>query len=173
MVYYLWLTIGLCRLVTPPQSNTRTPTVHYFKSFVAYLLILTTTVLQAESNWPMAGGPGGTWKVEGPEPPLEFSVRADRNIQWKTSLPEGGQSGIAVFGRLAFLTIMKPWIPQHNPDLLRAQQQDIVDAHAALLKEVDKELLDFDSAFATTHALYASNSKQIEEHISKRVDMAK
>ena len=145
--------------------------MHCFKSFVAYLLILTTTVLQAESNWPMAGGPGGTWKVEGPEPPLKFSVRADRNIQWKTPLPEGGQSGIAVFGDLAFLTIMKPWIPQHNPDLLKARQQDIVDAHAILLIEVDKKLLDSDSDFATVHTLYTSNSKQIEEHISKRVDM--
>ncbi len=55
-------------------------------------------------HWPQAGGPDGTWSARGPEPPLSWSVEHDRNIRWRTPLPNGGQSGIAVWGSRIFLT---------------------------------------------------------------------
>lgn len=55
------------------------------------------------AQWPQAAGPDGTWRVRGPAP-TEWSVALGRNIVWKTPLPNGGQSGIAVWGDRLFLT---------------------------------------------------------------------
>jgi outer membrane protein assembly factor BamB len=40
--------------------------------------------------------------------PLHWSVANNQNIVWRTTLPEEGQSGIAVWGNRLFLTTMKP-----------------------------------------------------------------
>ena len=42
-------------------------------------------------NWPQASGPNLNWKIEGPEPPLAWSVVGGKNILWRTTLPEGGR----------------------------------------------------------------------------------
>ena len=63
----------------------------------------------APPRWPAAGGPDGDWQGRGPRPPVQWSVVRDQNIVWRTPLPEGGQSGIAVWGDRLFLTTLKPW----------------------------------------------------------------
>ncbi|MBA62333.1 MAG: hypothetical protein CMJ76_08195 [Planctomycetaceae bacterium] len=135
------------------------------------LLTLTTVTASAEPNWPMAGGPKGRWTVKGPQPPLKFSVRANHNIHWKTTLPEGGQSGIAVYNNLVFLSILKPWNPKHDPNALKAQLEDILQRKAVILDTVDKDILKSNITFATLQSTYQSHDDQIEELITKRVDM--
>jgi hypothetical protein len=54
-------------------------------------------------NWPQAGGPFGTWTTA-EKAPVAWSVAENRNIRWRTPLPNGGQSGIAVWGDRLFLT---------------------------------------------------------------------
>ncbi len=66
---------------------------------------------QMAHSWPQAAGPNGSWAVttpDGRDAPLHWSVARDENIVWRTSLPEAGQSGIAVWGNRLFLTTMKP-----------------------------------------------------------------
>ena len=45
--------------------------------------------------------------------PVRWSVSRHQHIVWRTRLPEAGQSGLAVWGRRLFLTIMKP-LPDAN-----------------------------------------------------------
>lgn len=59
-------------------------------------------------NWPQASGPNLNWKVEGPEPPLTWSVVGRQNILWRTTLPEGGQSAVTIWGDHAFVTTHRP-----------------------------------------------------------------
>ena len=66
------------------------------------LLLVASTLLA--QNWPQAGGPDGTWAVKGSAAATEWSVAAGKNIRWRTPLPNGGQSGIAVWGDRLFLT---------------------------------------------------------------------
>ncbi len=59
--------------------------------------------------WPQAAGPQNNWTAKTvTPPPLNWSVENDKNIRWRKSLPETGQSGIAVWGDRLFLTTMKP-----------------------------------------------------------------
>lgn len=63
----------------------------------------------ANNHWPMAGGPQGTWTTTTQHyVPTTWSVSNNQNVLWKTTLPEGGQSGIAVWGERLFLSINKP-----------------------------------------------------------------
>ncbi|MEI6534293.1 MAG: PQQ-binding-like beta-propeller repeat protein [Verrucomicrobiaceae bacterium] len=55
-------------------------------------------------DWPQAAGPDGSWRASGPEAPVKWSVTLEENIVWRTPLPNGGQSGIAVWGDRLFLT---------------------------------------------------------------------
>ncbi len=55
------------------------------------------------ANWPQAAGPNSNWRVAGPAP-VQWSVALGRNIVWRSPLPNGGQSGIAVWGDRLFLT---------------------------------------------------------------------
>ncbi len=67
------------------------------------------TVDGSENQWPMSGGPDGSWKVETAlKVPTKWSVRTGENIKWKKSLPEGGQSGIAIWDDKIFFTINPP-----------------------------------------------------------------
>src|ERR1700694_4782530 len=71
--------------------------------------ILITGLLWA--NWPQAAGPDGTWKAKGTPPPTSWSVARNQNILWRTPLPNGGQSGIAVWGDRLFLTTFDEYRP--------------------------------------------------------------
>jgi len=59
-------------------------------------------------NWPQAGGPNGTWSVDGAEPPVRWSVVRNENIAWRVNLPNAGQSGIAVWRDRLYLTTFAP-----------------------------------------------------------------
>jgi outer membrane protein assembly factor BamB len=80
-------------------------------------------------NWPQPAGPHGNWITTGRPAPDHWSVTLNRNILWRTTLPEEGQSGIAVWGDRLFLTTMKPLAP----DATKKEGADIVgyclDAH--------------------------------------------
>ncbi len=69
-------------------------------------------------NWPQPAGPHGNWQltVEA-APPAHFSVAKGHNVLWTASLPEGGQSGIAVWDDRLFLSIMKPAKSANRSDL--------------------------------------------------------
>jgi hypothetical protein len=73
------------------------------------LLALLSAITVA--NWPQAAGPDGTWSVPDAKPPISWSVALNRNILWRTPLPNGGQSGIAVWGDRLFLTTFEPYRP--------------------------------------------------------------
>lgn len=75
---------------------------------VLLFLLAVTQSPAAPPNWPQAAGPAGNWAVADGDPPVAWSVARDRNIVWRTPLPETGQSGIAVWGDRLFLTTMKP-----------------------------------------------------------------
>jgi PQQ-like domain len=70
-------------------------------------LLVVATVASAQ-HWPQASGPHLNWKVEGPEPPSQWSVVDSKNILWRTTLPEGGQSAVTVWGERAFVTTHRP-----------------------------------------------------------------
>lgn len=59
-------------------------------------------------HWPQASGPNFNWQAEGPEPPLHWSVVDGKNVLWRTTLPEGGQSAVTVWGDRAFVTTHRP-----------------------------------------------------------------
>ncbi|MBL9189669.1 MAG: acetylxylan esterase [Opitutaceae bacterium] len=60
-------------------------------------------------NWPQAAGPNGNWAVTTPHAvPTRWSVERNENIRWRVTLPEAGQSGLAVWEDRLFLTTMKP-----------------------------------------------------------------
>ena len=61
-----------------------------------------------DRNWPQPAGPRGTWSVETAGAPVRWSVARGEGVVWKTTLPEGGQGGIAVWDGHLFLTTLKP-----------------------------------------------------------------
>ncbi len=67
-------------------------------------LLTAVTCLLTAQNWPQAGGPDGSWSTKSPNAPVTWSVVHNQNIRWRTKLPNGGQSGIAVWGDRLFLT---------------------------------------------------------------------
>jgi len=67
-------------------------------------LVWALSMAALAANWPQAGGPDGTWQVQGPQPPVRWSVARNENIAWRVPLPNAGQSGIAVWGDRLFLT---------------------------------------------------------------------
>ena len=56
------------------------------------------------AEWPQAAGPDGNWQGHGHAAPVQWSVTRNQNILWRTALPNGGQSGIAIWGDRLFLT---------------------------------------------------------------------
>ena len=78
-------------------------TIGDHRRMTRFLVHLVPLLLTA-ANWPQAGGPNGTWQVTGSEPPVQWSVARNENIAWRVTLPNAGQSGIAVWGDRLFLT---------------------------------------------------------------------
>ena len=73
------------------------------------LVLIIPINAQKENNWPQPAGPNGDWTLQTNYDVLtEFSVTTGNNILWKAELPEGGQSGIAIWNNMIFLTVMKP-----------------------------------------------------------------
>ena len=72
---------------------------------IATLLVVASVHAQ---NWPQASGPNLNWQVDGDPPPLKWSVVANKNVRWRTMLPEGGQSAVTVWGERAFVTTHRP-----------------------------------------------------------------
>ena len=89
-------------------------------------MVAAVSVLSAEPSapWPQAAGPDGTYRATGPEPPDNWSVSDGLNVIWRATLPEGGQSPIAVGGGRLFLTIHKP-LPEDTP-VKQAKGSDVV-----------------------------------------------
>ena len=69
-------------------------------------LILAGTL--GAQHWPQASGPNLDWKATGTEPPLQWSVVTGKNVLWRSTLPEGGQSAVTIWGDRAFLTTHRP-----------------------------------------------------------------
>ena len=67
-------------------------------------LILPLLALPCLAQWPQAAGPNGNWQTTGKPAVNNWSVARNQNILWRTTLPNGGQSGIAVFANRIFLT---------------------------------------------------------------------
>ncbi|WP_282134043.1 PQQ-binding-like beta-propeller repeat protein [Seonamhaeicola maritimus] len=99
-----------------------------------------TTIPNSKNQWPMSGGPNGSWKVEtNLDVPTKWSVRTGENIKWKKTLEEGGQSGIAVWADKLFLTINPPIDTPKYSEVLK--QYDIAETkYNTLFNQVEAEL---------------------------------
>lgn len=60
------------------------------------------------ANWHQASGPNGNFVLENANAPKEWSVALNKNIAWKKTLPELGQSSVTVWEDKLFFTINKP-----------------------------------------------------------------
>jgi outer membrane protein assembly factor BamB len=73
-----------------------------------FLISSCTSIPNTKANnssiWPQAAGPQHNWAGVGPAAPINWSVARNENILWRTPLPNGGQSGIAVWDDRLFLT---------------------------------------------------------------------
>lgn len=107
-------------------------------------------VAGSENEWPMSGGPNGSWKVKTDlDVPTEWSVRTGKNIKWKTPLPEGGQSGIAVWKDKLFLTINPPNEDKKN-GVIVAKYNEVKDKYETLFNnEVERLIKKKDAEFNT------------------------
>ena len=92
------------------QTSTRVTQMIKQLSLLALFFVLMTAAHGDDvHNWPQAAGPNHNWTVQsGDSVPTHWSVERGENIEWKTTLPETGQSGIAVWEDRLFLTTMKP-----------------------------------------------------------------
>jgi len=75
---------------------------------LASFLLLAATAPCVAQNWPQGPGPNGDFTSSFGNAPTEWSVALDRNIAWRTELPETGQSSPVIWGDSVFLTTMKP-----------------------------------------------------------------
>lgn len=106
----------------------------YLFSFLVFLLFFncnnksnkTFDLIEFENeNWPMASGPEANWiTTTKHKVPTKWSVSNNENILWKTILPEGGQSGIAIWEDKLFLTINE-LIPKENTNV-NPESSDII-----------------------------------------------
>ncbi|MCU1260299.1 MAG: hypothetical protein JWO80_3184, partial [Bryobacterales bacterium] len=81
-------------------------TLWYHHSTLRNLLVYAAIAASlVAGNWPQAAGPEGTWRLpSATSAPVSWSVALDKNIVWRTPMPNGGQSGVAVWGDRLFLT---------------------------------------------------------------------
>jgi hypothetical protein len=83
-----------------------------FATSLSVFLIVSTLLSPVPctaQNWPQAAGPNGTWRVPNGKPPVSWSVAKNQNILWRTTLPNGGQGGITVWGDRLFLTTFEEY----------------------------------------------------------------
>lgn len=80
----------------------------FAKSLILVLLSLSLTRLAEAENWPQASGPKGNFVVEDATAPDSWSVTLDRNIAWRLSLPELGQSSVTIWGDRIFFATNQP-----------------------------------------------------------------
>src|ERR1700678_1699850 len=64
--------------------------------------------LPVTANWPQPAGPNGIWSVDATNVPIKWSGARDEGFAWRTTLPEEGQGGIAIWGDRVFVTTLKP-----------------------------------------------------------------
>ena len=149
----------------------------------------------SSEQWPMSGGPDGSYKVTtSAKVPTKWSVRNNENIKWKTSLPEGGQSGIAVWGDKLFLTINPPLDTapynqskdqyeasrdQYNK-LYKETVKKLIEEGSAKFKEIDGEKKSSKKAwegFLTNHKGYqkapANKKGRVSNDLLKKTDIGK
>ncbi len=87
--------------------------IHLVSSSILLALLRIASDPTTSAAWPGAAGPDGNWQVRGvPAPPDSWSVTRGEHIAWRTPLPEGGQSGIAIGGGRVFLTTLAPYRPE-------------------------------------------------------------
>ena len=87
---------------------------------VTSILLLPNPAAHAQ-HWPQASGPNLNWQVDGVEAPVTWSVVANENVRWRTTLPEGGQSAVTVWGERVFVTTHRPMVESSDrlePDLV-------------------------------------------------------
>ena len=70
------------------------------------------------ANWPQAGGPNGSWRVDVANAPTSWSVAANTNIVWHQPLPNEGQGGIAVWGDTLFLETFPAGVSKNSLDVV-------------------------------------------------------
>lgn len=71
-----------------------------FTSCFRILFLFASFIPQNKANehWPMAVGPDGNWTTTTKQQvPITWHLSSDKNIKWKTLLPEEVQSGIVVW----------------------------------------------------------------------------
>ena len=73
-------------------------------------LILTVFIATAAAaqDWPQGAGPNANFTMSDSDAPTTWSVVNDENIAWRLTLPETGQSTVAIQGDRLFFTIMEP-----------------------------------------------------------------
>lgn len=76
--------------------------------FAALALTVGGSVARAD-NWPQAAGPNLTWRYDKAGPPTQWSVALNRNIAWRSTMPNGGQGGIIAWGDRLFLTTFEEY----------------------------------------------------------------
>ncbi|MCM8530510.1 MAG: hypothetical protein NE330_05050, partial [Lentisphaeraceae bacterium] len=73
-----------------------------FRAIFLFLFIVSVNA----QDWPQFGGPSGNGQLVTKQSiPTKWSVISENNIKWKVSLPETGQSGLAISGDKIFLTV--------------------------------------------------------------------
>ncbi len=75
---------------------------------LALAIAAASAVVLHAQNWPQGPGPNADFRVTDAQAPTTWSVVNNRNIAWRLTLPETGQSTVTVWGDRLFFTIMKP-----------------------------------------------------------------
>lgn len=70
---------------------------------LSFLFVVSTSA----GDWPQAAGPSGNFTIAR-SAPTEWSVAQDRNIAWKITLPETGQSTPVIAAGRVFFSTLKP-----------------------------------------------------------------
>lgn len=84
--------------------------VKMIPKFLQWVLFSATMPFAVANNWPQASGPNGNWSVvTDAHVPSSFNVVEGRNVLWKRTLEESGQSGIAIWEDRIFLSILQPY----------------------------------------------------------------
>ncbi|WOH35709.1 PQQ-binding-like beta-propeller repeat protein [Thalassotalea fonticola] len=131
--------------------------------------------IDSAKQWPMFSGPNGTGHISGEFiAPINWSVRQDQNILWKTELPAGGQSGIAVWGDDVFFTINKPLDTPKHAQLVanneaaeityKSQYQEVTNAIKA-----DKSLLTLLAKLAAAEEMWSAAIERLKSKNSDNV----